>query len=110
MNKEETMVPVSVEELAALNAMAMLSDCRVIDFRTILNRIDERAGDNSKSFIGVMSLAYVIFEYKKRGREEAAQEIFDELKPEIIPSVVELLDVLEEEWRKKEEEWRKKNE
>lgn len=99
MTEKETMVPVSVAELAALKAMAILSDCRVIDFRTILSRIDERAGDNSKSLIGLMSLAYVIFEYKKRGREEAAQKIFDELKPEITPSVVELLDVLEEEWR-----------
>lgn len=99
MNEKETMVPVSVAELAALKAMAILSDCRVIDFRTILSRIDERAGDNSKCLIGLMSLAYVIFEYKKRGREEAAQKIFDELNPEITPSVVELLDVLEEEWR-----------
>lgn len=102
MNKEETLVPVSVEELAALEAMAMLSNCKVIDFRTLSSRIDERAekvGDGSKSLIGLMSLAYVIFEYKKRGREEAAQKIFDELKPEITPSVVELLDVLEEEWR-----------
>lgn len=103
MTEKETMVPVSVAELAALKAMAILSDCMVIDFRTILSRIDERVGDNSKSLIGLMSLAYVIFEYKKRGREEAAQKIFDELKPEIIPSVVELLDVLEEEWRKKNE-------
>lgn len=101
MTEKETMVPVSVAELAALKAMAILSDCRVIDFRTILSRIDERAGDNSKILIGLMSLAYVIFEYKKRGREEAAQKIFDELNPEITPSVVELLDVLEEEWRKK---------
>ena len=99
--EKETLIPVSVAELAALKAMAILSDCRVIDFRTILSRIDERAGDNSKSLIGLMSLAYVIFEYKKRGREEAAQKIFDELNPEITPSVVELLDVLEEEWRKK---------
>ena len=104
MNEEkESLVPVSVAELAALEAMAMLSNCEVIDFRTISDRIDERAGDNSKSLIGSMSLAYVVFEYKKRGREEAAQKIFDELKPEIIPSVVELLDVLEEEWRKKNE-------
>ena len=103
MTEKETLVPVSVAELAALKAMAILSDCRVIDFRTILSRIDERAGDNSKCLIGLMSLAYVIFEYKKRGREEAAQKIFDELKPEITPSVVELLDVLEEEWRKKNE-------
>lgn len=99
MNEKELLVPVAVEELAALEAMAMLSDCRVIDFRTILSRIDERAEDNSKSLIGLMSLAYVIFEYKKRGREEAAQKMFDELKPEIAPSMVELLDVLEEEWR-----------
>lgn len=103
MTEKETLIPVSVAELAALEAMAMLSDCRVIDFRTISDRIDERAGDNSKSLIGLMSLAYVIFEYKKRGREEAAQKIFDELNPEITPSVVELLDVLEEEWRKKNE-------
>lgn len=49
MNEEkETLIPVSVEELAALEAMAMLSDCRVIDFRTISDRIDERAGDDSK--------------------------------------------------------------
>ena len=101
MTEKETLIPVSVEELAALEAMAMLSDCRVIDFRTISDKIDKRAGDNSKSLIGLMSLAYVIFEYKKRGREEAAQKIFDELNPEITPSVVELLDVLEEEWRKK---------
>lgn len=102
MNKEETLVPVSVEELAALEAMAMLSNCEVIDFRTLSSRIDERAekvGDGSKSLIGLMSLAYVIFEYKKRGRAEAAQKMFDELKPEIAPSMVELLDVLEEEWR-----------
>lgn len=102
MNEKETMVPVSVAELAALKAMAILSDCRVIDFRTLSSRIDERAekvGDGSKSLIGLMSLAYVIFEYKKRGRAEAAQKMFDELKPEIAPSMVELLDVLEEEWR-----------
>lgn len=102
MNKEETLAPVSVEELAALEAMAMLSNCEVIDFRTLSSRIDERAekvGDGSKSLIGLMSLAYVIFEYKKRGRAEAAQKMFDELKPEIAPSMVELLDVLEEEWR-----------
>lgn len=100
MNKEkEPLIPVSVTELAALEAMAMLSNCRVIDFRTISDKIDKRAEDDSKSLIGLMSLAYVIFEYKKRGREEAAQKIFDELKPEITPSVVELLDVLEEEWR-----------
>ena len=49
-----------------------------------------------------MSLAYVIFEYKKRGREEAAQKMFDELKPEIAPSMVELLDELEESWRENE--------
>lgn len=104
MNEEkETLIPVSVEELAALEAMAMLSDCRVIDFRTISDKIDKRAGDDSKSLIGLMSLAYVIFEYKKRGRKGTAQKIFDELKPEITPSVVELLDVLEEEWRKKNE-------
>lgn len=101
MNEKELLVPVSVEELAALEAMAMLSDCRVIDFRTISDRIDERAGDDLKSLIGLMSLAYVIFEYKKRSREEAAKKMFDELKPEIAPSMVELLDVLEEEWRKK---------
>lgn len=104
MNEKELLVPVAVEELAALEAMAMLSNCEVIDFRTLSSKIDERAekvGDDSKSLIGLMSLAYVIFEYKKRGREEAAQKIFDELKPEITPSVVELLDVLEEEWRKK---------
>ena len=95
-------MPVAVEELAALEAMAMLSDCRVIDFRTISDRIDERAGDDSKSLIGLMSLAYVIFEYKKRGREEAAQKMFDELKPEIAPSMVELLDELEESWRENE--------
>ncbi|MSB43615.1 hypothetical protein GKD00_05125 [Lactobacillus ruminis] len=102
MNEKELLVPVAVEELAALEAMAMLSNCEVIDFRTLSSKIDERAekvGDDSKSLIGLMSLAYVIFEYKKRGREEAAQKIFDELKPEITPSVVELLDVLEEEWR-----------
>lgn len=102
--EEELLVPVAVEELAALEAMAMLSNCRVIDFRTISDRIDERAekvGDDSKNLIGSMSLAYVIFEYKKRGREKFAQKIFDELNPEITPSVVELLDVLEEEWRKK---------
>lgn len=101
MNEKELLVPVAVEELAALEAMAMLSNCEVIDFRTLSSKIDERAekvGDDSKSIIGLMSLAYVIFEYKKRGREEAAQKIFDELKPEITPSVVELLDVLEE-WR-----------
>ena len=46
-----------------------------------------------------MSLAYVIFEYKKRGREEAAQKMFDELKPEIAPLATELLDALEEGWR-----------
>lgn len=102
MNEKELLVPVAVEELAALEAMAMLSNCEVIDFRTLSSKIDERAekvGDDSKSLIGLMSLAYVIFEYKKREREEAAQKIFDELKPEITPSVVELLDVLEEEWR-----------
>ena len=102
MTEKETLIPVSVDELAALEAMAMLSDCRVIDFRTLSSRIDERAekvGDGSKSLIGLMSLAYVIFEYKKRGRAEAAQKMFDELKPEIAPSMVELLDVLEEEWR-----------
>lgn len=102
MNEKEFLVPVAVEELAALEAMAMLSDCRVIDFRTISDRIDERAGDDSKSLIGLMSLAYVIFEYKKRGREEAAQKMFDELKPEIAPSMVELLDELEESWRENE--------
>lgn len=99
MNEKETMVPVSVAELAALKAMAILSDCRVIDFRTILSRIDERAGDNSKSLIGLMPLAYVIFEYKKRGRKGTAQKIFDELKPEIAPLAAELLDDLEEKWR-----------
>ena len=104
MNEKELLVPVAVEELAALEAMAMLSNCRVIDFRTISDKIDERAGDNSKSLIGLMSLAYVIFEYKKRGRKGTAQKIFDELKPEITPSVVDLLDVLEEEWRKKNEQ------
>lgn len=31
MNEKETMVPVSVAELAALKAMAILSDCRVIE-------------------------------------------------------------------------------
>lgn len=107
MNEEkETLIPVSVEELAALEAMAMLSNCRVIDFRTISDRIDERAekvGDDSKSLIGAMSLAYVIFEYKKRGREKFAQKIFDELNPETAPLVAELLDVLEKEWRKKNE-------
>lgn len=107
MNEEkETLIPVSVEELAALEAMAMLSNCRVIDFRTISDRIDERAEkveDDSKSLIGSMSLAYVIFEYKKRGREKVAQKIFDELKPETAPLVAELLDVLEKEWRKKNE-------
>lgn len=102
MNEKELLVPVAVEELAALEAMAMLSDCRVIDFRTISDRIDERAGDDSKNLIGSMSLAYVIFEYKKRGREEAAQKMFDELKPEIAPSMVELLDELEESWRENE--------
>lgn len=102
MNEKELLVPVAVEELAALEAMAMLSNCRVIDFRTISDRIDERAGDDSKSLIGLMSLAYVIFEYKKRGREEAAQKMFDELKPEIAPSMVELLDELEESWRENE--------
>lgn len=102
MNEKELLVPVAVEELAALEAMAMLSDCRVIDFRTISDRIDERAGDDSKSLIGLMSLAYVIFEYKKKGREEAAQKMFDELKPEIAPSMVELLDELEESWRENE--------
>lgn len=106
MNEEkEPLIPVSVTELAALEAMAMLSDCRVIDFRTLSSKIDERAekvGDDSKSLIGLMSLAYVIFEYKKRGREEAAQKIFDELKPEITPSVVELLDELEGSWRENE--------
>lgn len=104
MNEKEFLVPVAVEELAALEAMAMLSNCSVVDFRTLSSRIDERAekvGDGSKSLIGLMSMAYVIFEYKKRGREEAAQKMFDELKPEIAPSMVELLDVLEEEWRKK---------
>lgn len=99
-------MPVAVEELAALEAMAMLSNCRVIDFRTISDRIDERAekvGDDSKSLIGSMSLAYVIFEYKKRGREKFAQKIFDELNPETAPLMAELLDVLEKEWRKKNE-------
>lgn len=104
MNEEnESLIPVSATELAILEAMAMVSDFRVIDFRSISDRIDERAEkveDDSKSLIGLMSLTYVIFEYKKRGREEAAQKIFDELKPEITPSVVELLDALEEEWRK----------
>ena len=102
MNEKELLVPVAVEELAALEAMAMLSNCEVIDFRTLSSRIDERAekvGDDSKSLIGLMSLAYVIFEYKKRGREEAALKMFVELKPEIAPSMVVLLDVLEEEWR-----------
>ena len=99
MTEKETLIPVSVEELAALEAMAMLSDCRVIDFRTISDRIDERAGDDSKGLIGLVSLAYVIFEYKKRGREEAAQKMFDELKPEIAPLATELLDALEEGWR-----------
>lgn len=106
MNEKELLVPVAVEELAALEAMAMLSNCEVIDFRTLSNRIDERAekvGDDSKNLIGSMSLAYVIFEYKKRGREKFAQKIFDELKPEIAPLMAELLDVLEEEWRKKNE-------
>lgn len=104
--EEELLVPVAVEELAALEAMAMLSNCRVIDFRTISDRIDERAekvGDDSKNLIGLMSLAYVIFEYKKRGREKFAQKIFDELNPETAPLVAELLDVLEKEWRKKNE-------
>ncbi|MDB7641072.1 hypothetical protein PND20_02520 [Ligilactobacillus ruminis] len=102
MNEEkETLIPVSVEELAALEAMAMLSDCRVIDFRTISDRIDERAGDDSKNLIGSMSLAYVIFEYKKRGREKFAQKIFDELNSKTASLVAELLDVLEKEWRKK---------
>lgn len=104
--EEELLVPVAVEELAALEAMAMLSNCRVIDFRTISDRIDERAekvGDDSTSLIGAMSLAYVIFEYKKRGREKFAQKIFDELNPETAPLVAELLDVLEKEWRKKNE-------
>lgn len=100
MNEEkETLIPVSVEELAALEAMAMLSDCRVIDFRTISDKIDKRAGDDSKNLIGLMSLAYVIFEYKKRGRKGTAQKIFDELKPEIAPLAAELLDDLEEKWR-----------
>lgn len=106
MNEKELLVPVAVEELAALEAMAMLSNCRVIDFRTISDRIDERAEkveDDSKSLIGLMSLAYVIFEYKKRGRKGTAQKIFDELKPEIAPLAAELLDDLEEEWRKKNE-------
>ena len=104
--EKESLVPVSVAELAALEAMAMLSNCEVIDFRTLSNRIDERAekaGDGSKSLIGLMSLAYVIFEYKKRGREEAAQKMFDELKPEVAPSMAELLNVLEEEWRENNE-------
>ncbi|WP_270522256.1 hypothetical protein [Ligilactobacillus ruminis] len=102
MSEEESLIPVSVAELAALEAMAMLSDCRVIDFRTISNRVDERAekvGDDSKSLIGLMSLAYVIFEYKKRGREEVARKMFDELKPEIAPLAAELLDELEESWK-----------
>lgn len=106
MTEKELLVPVSVKELAALKAMAMLSDCRVIDFRILSNRIDERAekvGDDSKSLISLISLAYVIFEYKKRGREEAAQKMFDELKPEIAPLMVELLNVLEEEWRENNE-------
>lgn len=104
--EEELLVPVSVEELAALEAMAMLSDCRAIDFRTLSDRIDERAekveGD-STSLIGSMSLAYVIFEYKKRGREKFAQKIFDELNSKAASLVAEFLDKLEEEWRKKNE-------
>ena len=106
MNEKELLVPVAVEELAALEAMAMLSNCEVIDFRTLSSKIDERAekvGDDSKSLIDSMSLAYPIFEYKKKGREKFAQKIFDELKPEAALLVAEPLDALEEEWRKKNE-------
>lgn len=107
MNEEkESLIPVSVSELAVLEAMAMLSNCRVIDFKTISDKVDKRAekvGDGSKSLIALMAMVYVIFEYKKRGRKGAARKMFDELKPEIAPLAAELLDDLEEEWRKKNE-------
>lgn len=107
--KEGLLVPVSVEELAILEAMAMISDCRVIDFKSISDRIDERAekvGDGVKGIIGLESLVYMIFEYEKTGKKEAAQRISDELASKgstIALLAAKFLDELEEDWRKKDE-------
>lgn len=107
MNEEnESLIPVSATELAILEAMAMVSDFRVIDFKSISDKIDERAEkveDGLKDLIRLMSLVYVMFECEKSGRKEVARKISDELDPEIAPLAAEFLDDLEEDWRKKNE-------
>lgn len=108
-NEKELVVPVSVEELAILEAMATISDCRIIDFKSISDRIDERAekvDDGLKDFIRLMSLVYVMFECEKTGKKEVAQRISDELASKgstIALLAAKFLDELEEDWRKKNE-------
>lgn len=105
MNEKELLVPVAVEELAALEAMAMLGNFKTMDFEAVTAEIDKRAEEvegDLKGLINFMALVYAIFEMNKNGKKETAQRFSGEIAvkaPGIAPLAAELLDELEESWR-----------
>ena len=105
MNEKEPLIPVSITELAKLEAMASFGHAKTIDFKFVTDEIDKRVegvGEGLKGQLGLLVLIYGIFEMEKNEEEDAAQLLAGEViakSPGIAPVLADALDVLEKEWR-----------
>ena len=105
MNEKEPLIPVSITELAKLEAMASFGHTKTIDFKFVTDEIDKRVegvGEGLKGQLGLLTLIYGVFEMEKNGEEDVAQLISGEAiakSPGIAPVFADALDVLEKEWR-----------